>query len=1196
MEKRSDASSWSPEHIGAELSVFAQADFSAPWTQHLRYYDLHLEYGDRGPLPSDDALFAFDLFDKALRRGSLPFPSYEIERRIVNVYGRRFGLEEDERAPASIRYRYDSSLRAAYEEFRELADDWNGDIAAVAVDPEHPDNERRLLQKLVAEFGGKIINFLYPQASLTDVLPRDMADEFTGQRADFLIVFPNGRGLVLEPGDHEGADQKGRDTSRDKAFADLGFSTLRPRNRQLDAPALYASIRTKFNELGVTEYLAGGDPTSQRQLDASYLFLLPALVARVEHVLADFMLRRNLITSESLELGVFERDLVAAEWAILSFLERLERIRALYGLNLRVPDLELKVARNPSYACGDLAPLHAELEERNCRVYTAPPGRDFDRCDLVLDISAKANRLTAPFTCTAPNRACLRATHPHRRPVRFSYQSRPRSIVLDKKAEDLTRSFLRDFFRKRELRPGQYPILANSLAQKPTIGLLPTSAGKSICYQLASLLTPGTTLVVDPIVALMSDQLQGLAEFYRIDRVAAWHAGSEIRDSEAPRVLSENVIAFVTPERLLRPGFRKALRSLSALDVYVNYAVIDEAHCVSMWGHDFRPSYLSLDRNFREYCSFQGRRPVTLALTGTASQLVLIDLKRELNIEDLDAIVRPKTFDREELNFRIVRCGNDQKEETLRLVMERIASQLGVRNAMNEAWGIVFAYRPNEVWRLFGRFVGSASESVRTVLAGDRNREICYGMYSGGRPKDSGFTQKDWDRYKKLTLEAFKRGDIRMLFGNTAVSVGIDSERLNYVVNYRMPQSLEAYYQQCGRAGRNGQQSECVLIFSDDRPEATQQWLARDSERMPRRSDDLGTVSFFHEGSFPGREVDANGAFEILKVIFQDQRDASGRTLVGQQNDRTEKYVAYWLILGVVEDYEVSGGFSSTQYHIRHHPVIRQYMETRDDAGLESHFVSQLHRYLSRYRPTALADIQRALDERSEERLSRRVIGFLIDFIYDQMAYQRREAIRTMVEFCTEEDSEPERIRARIKAYFDTSEKFSEKLMAMSEEVAQVSLVAEVIELVEGFDDIEHLYWETRRLLDERFRPDWAAINLFAILYREREVGEAARRLIGEIADALQSEPQLSLAAEQNFIAALISTLTRIDEAYGNELSHVLMRDLLTELYGRHGIRYLPAIEMLDGPQETRDYLTASFAAKQLGELANASRYSFSAR
>ena len=312
---------------------------------------------------------------------------------------------------------------------------------------------------------------------------------------------------------------------------------------------------------------------------------------------------------------------------------------------------------------------------------------------------------------------------------------------------------------------------------------------------MAALLTPGTTIVVDPIVALMEDQVQGLKGYYRIDRVMAWHAGSNIKNEEVGRLLAGNIMVFLSPERLLRQNFRGAMSQLKAADIFINYAVIDEAHCVSMWGHSFRPSYLTLDRNFRKFCTYQGHRPVTVALTGTASGLVLIDLRRELNMGDSDtAVVRPDTFDRSELTFNIVRCPNNRKDRMLESVLGTIANRLGVTDVSREAWGIVFSYKPKELSNLLGSFVGTADKYVRTVLASDDLNFVKYGLYSGKSPKVFSFNKKQWSEYKRRTLAAFQRGQIRMLFGNTAISAGIDNEQLNYIVNYRMPQSLEDYW------------------------------------------------------------------------------------------------------------------------------------------------------------------------------------------------------------------------------------------------------------------------------------------------------------------------------------------------------------------------------------------------------------------
>lgn len=1182
------------ESLGGELSLFANPDFSNRWAHHLRFCQLFVDRTAPTNQPDADLLFVYDILNKILHRGTLPFPSYTVERKIVEVYGAPFGIREKPRSDrGTISYIYAPQLRETYRNFSDLVDEWHGDPDTVAFDPEHPENEKRLFSNLVNHLGPRVAHFIYPQVQLDTILPRQRAKAFVAQRADFILAFPNGAGLVLEPGDHDDPAQAQLDVERDRAFHEIGFETLRPRNDEIDDEDIHAAIAAAIKKSDAVCYMEDSNADSAQQLAANYLFLLPSLIARLESVLGRFLFRQGLLQAEKLTIGVVERDLQCAEWGFFSFYDRIERLSSLYGLDVLVPPVQVRVTRNPRYRSGDLSALRDVLANQYSCTFETVQFSEFGSADFVLDVAIKANGLTPPLEGgDFVNFAALRSSYPHNAPVRLSYLSTTRSIEISEETPSLLETFLQDFFRKYSLRPGQYPIIRNILSEKPTIGLLPTSAGKSICYQMAALLTPGTTIVVDPIVALMLDQVQGLSEQYRIDRVIAWHAGVRISDNDVGRLLAGNIIVFLSPERLLRPTFRSAMRELKAADIFVNYAVIDEAHCVSMWGHDFRPSYLSLERNFREFCTFQGHRPVTVALTGTASQLVLIDLKRELKIDDLDAIVRPDTFDRPELNFNIVRCPSKNKDTMLETVLDTIANRLGATNVASDAWGIVFCYTPNKLWELLGSFVGKAAKHVRTVLANDDLHAVRYGMYSGSPPKNSGFDTREWEDYKRQTLAAFKRGHIRMLFGNTAVSVGIDNEQLNYIVNYSMPQSLESYYQQCGRAGRIGQASQCYLIFSDDNPQITQSWLDDQTSTMPKRWDDLGIVAYFHQMNFPGRKIDRDGAIKVFKAIFSSKTGGDGQVLVSQMDDNTERYVSYWLMLGVLEDYEVTGMEGNTKYNLKLHRAVEAFLQTRDETALEAHLVDSLHAYFSRYRPTARTDVERAIEARSEQSLSERLVGHLIDFIYDQIAYRRREAIRTMVGFCNERDTSPERLRTRIRSYFDYSEKFSDKLSAMADAIPSLSAVHEVLELIEGFDDVEHLYWETRRLLDERFRPDWAAVNLFSILYRERFASDPALRLLREMVHGLHDEPEIDEATVRAFLVGYLSYLTRLDQLYDENLSTDILVRFVGDLYDTRGVEYATLIAELTILDDTRSVLTVTLATRQLEEIAHVARYS----
>jgi len=219
----------------------------------------------------------------------------------------------------------------------------------------------------------------------------------------------------------------------------------------------------------------------------------------------------------------------------------------------------------------------------------------------------------------------------------------------------LLEKFVQDIFRKKGFRPGQVEILNRALQTKSVIGLLPTGSGKSLTYQLAVLLQPGMSIVVDPIKSLMKDQYEGLLN-NKID--CCVYINSSLNQKERQlaikRINNASVLfAFVSPERLQDDVFRKQLIETSQINKnYFSYCIIDEAHCVSEWGHDFRTSYLRLGDNARNFCKTKSEKEIPFfALTATASYDVLADIQRELKIEDENSIVRLEKLDRPELQI-----------------------------------------------------------------------------------------------------------------------------------------------------------------------------------------------------------------------------------------------------------------------------------------------------------------------------------------------------------------------------------------------------------------------------------------------------------------------------------------------------------------------------------------------------------------
>lgn len=227
---------------------------------------------------------------------------------------------------------------------------------------------------------------------------------------------------------------------------------------------------------------------------------------------------------------------------------------------------------------------------------------------------------------------------------------------------------MQNIFRKPSFRHGQLPILSRSLSDKTTIGLLPTGGGKSLTYQLSSMLQPGVTIVVDPLVSLMVDQVRGLRAL-RIDASDCVNSGMDgKKKAKKLNMLQNGSLQFMllSPERYMMENFRDSLISMTEKNhIYFSYGVIDEVHCVSEWGHDFRPSYLHLGRNMINYMRTKSGRPLSvIGLTATASFDVLADVERELTLGgnlsiDSETIVRSEDDSRPELIYRIINVESD---------------------------------------------------------------------------------------------------------------------------------------------------------------------------------------------------------------------------------------------------------------------------------------------------------------------------------------------------------------------------------------------------------------------------------------------------------------------------------------------------------------------------------------------------------
>ncbi len=370
------------------------------------------------------------------------------------------------------------------------------------------------------------------------------------------------------------------------------------------------------------------------------------------------------------------------------------------------------------------------------------------------------------------------------------------SIITNKKLD-----ILQTYYGHKSFREGQEEIIDSILSGRDSVGIMPTGGGKSVCYQIPALIMDGVTIVVSPLVSLMNDQVAALRTMgIRGAYINGSLSFNQLLKAYERMSMGAYKIIYVAPERLLTDGFLDAISNLK-----ISMVAVDEAHCISEWGNDFRPSYLKI----ADFIEELPKRPVVAAFTATATEAVRNDIITRLRLNN--PFVKVTGYDRPNLYFDVRKPQNKQLA-LLRLLKEHEGKS-----------GIVYCSTRKAVDALFDLVVANGIPTAK--------------YHAGMEPEERQRNQDDFQYDRR-----------RVMIATNAFGMGIDKSNVSFVIHYNMPKSVEAYYQEAGRAGRDGEPADCIMLFS---------------------ASDIRTCEFFIENGDENEEITPEQRAEIKRLDYK---------------------------------------------------------------------------------------------------------------------------------------------------------------------------------------------------------------------------------------------------------------------------------------------------------------------------------------
>jgi ATP-dependent DNA helicase RecQ len=870
------------------------------------------------------------------------------------------------------------------------------------------------------EFGeySFVQSLIIPEIEINEIVGEDNPN-FINQQVDFYL--PQVKLVIEIDGQQHKTNEITRvsDIVRNNYLLQKGITTIRINTVELRNGNYIEKVKQIFEHLSRFDSLLAHYKKAYKKIVENKISeteiktkLLPTAIIRFQVLLIELLTHNYLSFSENWNFNIFSDENLGnfPELAIndlLIWLDNLYQLKNKKSLVIPIFNIKITNKKNDFVPTTKTINIDFSLFKRYTDENKLNPDVIYLRTDY-FDVVKDKNYFRVSTT----------------EPINYSVTDEDKSVL---------EFFLVNIFDKPSFREGQFPIISNALNRKDTIGLLPTGGGKSLCYQLPCLLQPSINFVVCPIKSLMYDQNENLVDMLvtNVSFVTSDLDANERRQIESEFEQGRYLFVWISPEKFQIPSFREKISSIVA-NFSIAYAVVDEVHCLSEWGHDFRTSYLNLAKTIDKLSpkDENGEGKIKfIGLTATASVNVLKDIKiefsrRKQRLED-ENIKSLLDYSRRELKFEVINDKGNKSQTIKSLLSDLYDTESFIET--DEKAGLVFTPNVNGAYGCFqvSNTLNSLYQNKVSWFSGDIPKRDVYDDRTGRKIGTEPIMQRgEFNNYKLQVQKDFKKDKYQILVATKAFGMGIDKQNIFYTFHYGLPSSVEALYQEAGRAGRwdknnlenKGKIGKCYVLYSPETHDSyrVERLFHKDTSfaEMKEISNEVGfggkdifkQVFLFTQGQ---NDIDEDFIIilGVVNVYFQEEtkirifwNDAYVKLRI---NDDTLQKAIYRLsLLGIVSDW--------TTNFIDHFEVqFRTLSETL--------IIKSVTNHITKYEPNL--DVETEISKVQKINTLEKSVWYILNWTFENIAYNRKQSLKTLSDWCTQfEDSES--FKRRIDSYF----------------------------------------------------------------------------------------------------------------------------------------------------------------------------------